>query len=428
MFDRAQLRVKAGDGGDGIVAFHREKYIPYGGPDGGDGGNGGDVIIRADENEDSLRKYRQNKLYHAGNGRAGSGNKKRGRDGENIVLTVPPGTVVSALEDREKIFIADLEKLGDEVAVAVGGKGGWGNPHYTSSTNQAPRIAQVGERGEEKSIILDMRLIADVGIIGYPNAGKSTLLAAASAASPKIAAYPFTTLEPVLGVVEIGLESFIMAEIPGLIEGAHLGRGLGHDFLRHAMRTKILLHLLNGESASPIDDMLRVNEELSSFDPALARKRQIVVINKIDLTEVRERLPGIKRELAAAGVKAYDISAATGHGVAGLMKETLEVLKEETAARKPAAGGPPVKVFKPQPRGPQVMVSRVGDEFVVAAPDLERIRGGAGVTPAELRWQLNYQLKRLGIDKALEKAGASAGDRVRCGELAWEWTPTGRGK
>jgi GTP-binding protein len=428
MFDRAQIRVKAGNGGDGAVAFHREKFIPFGGPDGGDGGNGGDVIIRASDNEDNLRRYRQNKQYRAENGRAGSGNKKHGRHGENLIMTVPPGTLVSALEEGLKVVVADLEKPGDDVVVAKGGKGGWGNPHYASSTNQAPKMSQLGEPGEEKTLILEMRLIADVGIIGYPNAGKSTLLAAASAARPKVAAYPFTTLEPVLGVVEIGLESFIMAEIPGLIKGAHLGRGLGHDFLRHALRTKILMHLLSGDSASPSDDILKVNEELALFDPALARKRQIVVINKIDLPGVQEILPGIKRELAGAGIKAYDISAATGQGVAALMKETLKVLKEETAAVKLAADRLPVKVFKPQPSGPRVKVSRVGDEFVVAAPGLERIKGGAGVSPNELSWQLNYQFKRLGIDRALDKAGAKAGDKVRCGDLTWEWMPTGRGK
>jgi GTP-binding protein len=273
-----------------------------------------------------------------------------------------------------------------------------------------------------------MRLIADVGIIGYPNAGKSTLLAAASAARPKVAAYPFTTLEPVLGVVEIGLESFIMAEIPGLIEGAHLGRGLGHDFLRHALRTKILVHLLDGTSKSPVDDMLKVNQELAMFDPTLARKRQIVVINKNDLPEVQERLAGLKSELAAAGVKAYDVSAATGRGVAGLMKETLKVLKEETAGEKVVPAALPAKVFRPQPRKERVRISKVGNEFVVEAPGLERIRGGPGVGPGELRWQLSFQFKRLGVDKALEKAGVKAGDKVRCGEMTWEWSPAGREK
>ncbi len=426
MFDRVKIKVKAGDGGDGVVAFHREKFIPYGGPDGGDGGHGGDVIIKANDNEDSLRRYRQNRLHRAENGRAGSGNKKHGKDGEHLSLAVPAGTLVSTLEVDEKAIIADLARPGDEVIVARGGKGGWGNVRYMSSTNQAPKIAQAGELGEAKTIVLDMRLIADVGIIGYPNAGKSTLLAAASAARPKVADYPFTTLEPVLGVVTIGLESFIMAEIPGLISGAHLGRGLGHDFLRHALRTKILIHLLDGMSPSPVDDMLKVNEELALFDMALARRRQIVVINKNDLPEVQERLAGIKSELAGAGIKAYDISAATGQGVAALMKETLRVLKEETAGEKVAAERQPLKIFKPQPREPRLKVSRVGDEFVVEAPGLARIRGGAGVSPDELRWQLNYQFKRLGVDKALEKAGIKAGDKVRCGELTWEWAPMGR--
>jgi GTP-binding protein len=297
-----------------------------------------------------------------------------------------------------------------------------------SSTNQAPKIAQAGEPGEEKTIIFDMRLIADVGIIGYPNAGKSTLLSAASAARPKVAAYPFTTLEPVLGVVVIGLETFIMAEIPGLIEGAHLGRGLGHDFLRHALRTKILLHLLDGTSKSPVDDMLKVNAELALFDPALARRRQLVVINKTDLTEVQERLPGLKRELAAAGIKAYDISAATGRGVSALMKDALKVLKEENAVKKLETTLPSPGVFRPQPKAPRVKVRRVGDEFVVEAPGLERLRGGAGVGPGELRWQLSHQFRRLGVDKALEKAGVKTGDKVRCGELTWEWAPSGREK
>jgi GTP-binding protein len=428
MFDRAQIRVKAGDGGDGVVAFHREKYIPYGGPDGGDGGNGGNVIIRASETEDSLRRYRQKRLNRAESGRAGSGDKKHGRDGEHLVLTVPPGTLVNAVEGDVKVLIADLKKPGEEVVVAKGGRGGYGNTHFKSSTNQAPKIAQRGETREEKTIALDMRLIADVGIIGYPNAGKSTLLAAASAAKPKVADYPFTTLEPVLGVVEIDMESFIMAEIPGLIAGAHLGRGLGHDFLRHALRTKILIHLLSGTEASPIDDMLKVNEELALFDSALGSKPQIVVINKIDLPEVEERLAGIKSELAAANIKAYGISAATGQGVPGLMKEAMKVLEEKAPEEKVIAVSQPLKVFRPQPREPRVKVRRVGDEFVVSAPDIERIKGGADVSPTELRWQLNYQFKRLGIDKALEKAGVKTGDKVRCGELTWEWTPPGREK
>ena len=423
MYDRAGFKVKAGDGGDGVVAFHREKFIPFGGPDGGDGGRGGDVIIKASGTEDTLRRYRQNRLHRAENGGDGSGNNRHGRDARDLLLPVPPGTLVSVMENDEKVLLADLEKPGDEIVVARGGQGGWGNARFKSSTNQAPKIAQAGEPGEEKTVSLDMRLIADVGIIGYPNAGKSTLLAAASAAKPRIADYPFTTLEPALGVVEIGMESFTLAEIPGLIEGAHLGKGLGYDFLRHALRTKILIHLVSGASASPIDDMLKVNEELNQYDPALGRRPQIVAINKIDLPDVRERLDGIMRELAGAGVKALAVSAAAGDGVPALMKEALKALKAESAGKKLAVAELPVKVFRPRPGEPKVKISRVGGEFVIEAPQLGRIKGGAGVTPQELRWHIDYQLRRLGVNKALEKAGVQAGDKVRLGTLTWEWYP-----
>ncbi len=420
MIDKAEIAVKAGSGGNGVVGFRREMYVPYGGPDGGDGGNGGNVVVRADESIDNLRRYRQKKPNRAENGHNGAGNRKHGKDGEDLVLSVPPGTIVTSNEeDGTEVLLADLEKPGDEVIVAKGGKGGWGNTHYKSSTNQTPRIAQRGETGEERTVRLEMRLIADVGIIGYPNAGKSTLLTAASAARPKVASYPFTTLEPVLGVVERGLESFVMAEIPGLIEGAHLGKGLGHDFLQHAMRTKILVHLISGTSASPSEDMLRVNEELALFDPTLARKPQLVALNKIDLPEVQERLEEIKGEITGVGIKAHYISAATGQGVSILMAEAMKVLKAETAMEKRVEL--PVKVFRPQPREPRVKVTREGDEYVIHAPDLERIIAGAGVTPSELRWQLNYQLNRIGANKTLEKAGVKSGDKIRCGELTWEY-------
>jgi len=420
MFDKAEIKVKAGDGGSGAVGFRREKFIPFGGPDGGDGGSGGDVVVRAEDAMDSLRRYRQKRSYRAENGRNGGGNRKHGRNGEDLILAVPPGTMVTAdLSDGTGFLIADLEKSGDEAIVVRGGRGGWGNTHFTSSTNQAPHIAQRGETGEGRTIRLEMRLIADVGIIGYPNVGKSTLLASASAAKPKVASYPFTTIEPVLGVVEISLESFVMAEIPGLIEGAHRGRGLGYDFLRHAMRTKILIHLISGDSESPSDDMMRVNEELSLFDPYLAQKPQILALNKIDLPGVQERLDSIKREMSGAGIKAHYISAATGQGVSELMAEALKVLRAQAAVAERVK--PPAKVFHPRPRESRFTVSRIGEEFVISAPNLERIFAGAGVTPADLRWQLSHQLNRLGVNKALEKAGVKAGDKIRCGELTWEW-------
>ncbi|MBN1176129.1 MAG: GTPase ObgE [Dehalococcoidales bacterium] len=420
MIDRVEIRVRSGDGGSGVVGFRRERFVPYGGPDGGDGGNGGDVVIRADATVDSLRNYRRNRLYRADKGVNGSGSRKHGRNGDNLVLVVPAGTVVTTdSEEGGDMILADLERAGEEVVVAVGGKGGWGNTHFTSSINQAPHIAQKGEPGEERNIRLEIRLIADVGIIGYPNAGKSTLLTAASAAKPKVADYPFTTLEPVLGVVEIGMETFVMAEIPGLIEGAHRGRGLGHEFLRHAMRTRVYVHVVDGSAESPVKDMLSVNEELASYDVSLASKPQIIAVNKIDLPEVQERMAGIKKELSGARVKAHYISAATGQGVSELIAETHRLLRTQTVVED--VKEKPVKVFRPQPRQPVVSVIKTDGEYVINAPDLERLFAGVGATDADIRWQLSHQLKRMGANKVLEKAGIKPGDRVRCGELTWEW-------
>jgi GTP-binding protein len=427
MFDKVELKVRAGDGGDGAISFRREKFVPYGGPDGGDGGSGGSVIVRAEVSMDSLLRYRHKRVFRAIRGKNGGGGRKHGRNGEELVLGVPPGTLVSCRSgDNDDEFLADLEKAGDEVVVAVGGRGGRGNVHYASSTNQAPHIAQRGEAGEEKAILLEMRMIADVGIIGYPNVGKSTLLAAASAARPKIDSYPFTTIEPVLGVVEVGNDRFIMAEIPGLIEGAHLGRGLGHDFLQHIMRTKIIVHVISGESESPIEDMKRVNEELLLFDTALAVKPQVVALNKIDLPGVQARMTEIKRELDDAGAKALFISAATGQGVQELMAETARVLKAATldeGRKEPAS-----KVFRPKPRDAGIKVSKIDDVYVLSVPELERIITGSGASASELRWQFNSQLARLGVDRALEKAGAKTGSKIRCGEMEWEWSLPGKEK
>jgi GTP-binding protein len=427
MFDRVELRVRAGDGGDGAISFRREKFVPYGGPDGGDGGVGGSVIVRAEGSIGSLLRYRRKRVFHTSHGKNGGGGRRHGRNGEDLVLGVPPGTVVSCGSGEKDVeFLADLENASDEVIVVRGGRGGWGNVHYASSTNQAPRIAQRGEAGEERTILLEMRMIADVGIIGYPNVGKSTLLTAASAARPKIDSYPFTTIEPVLGVVEVGTERFIMAEIPGLIEGAHLGKGLGHDFLQHIMRTKIIIHLISGESESPVEDMKNVNKELSLFDPALAEKPQVVALNKIDLPGVRERLSEIKRELEGAGIKALLISAATGQGVRELMAEAARALKAATldeGRKEPAR-----KVFRPKPRDAGIKVSKIDDIYVLSIPELERMIAGSGASPYELRWQYNSQLARLGVDRALEKAGAKTGSKIRCGEIEWEWSLPGKEK
>ena len=421
MFDRAEIVVRAGDGGDGIVSFRREKFVPFGGPDGGDGGDGGDVVIRANSSVTSLRIFKQRRFYRAGNGKNGRGKKKHGKKGEDLILTVPLGTVVShKTQIGGDALSADLEQPGQQVVVAKGGKGGLGNTHFTSSTNQAPRIAQKGEAREENSIILELRLIADVGIIGYPNVGKSTLLAASSAAKPKIASYPFTTREPILGVVEVGQRSLVLAEIPGLIDGAHLGRGLGHDFLRHIARTKMLIHLIDGSSASPVEDMRQVNDELKLYDSALAQKPQLVVVNKIDLPQVQARLTELKDAFGNAGTIPFFISAATGEGVSEFMAETMKVLAE---VRVKVEAGERVsrKVFRPQPRATGASVYKEGDTFVVVAPELERIVAKTGVTSPEVYQQLKRQLARQGVSKALEKAGVKPGDRVRCGNLEWEW-------
>jgi len=421
MLDKIGILVKAGDGGDGAVSFRHEKFVPFGGPDGGDGGDGGDVVIMADPGVTNLGIFRRKRLCRAGNGENGKGKKKHGKRGEDLVLRVPVGTIaLDKTRISSEALIADLEQPGQHAVVARGGKGGLGNTHFASSTNQAPQIAQKGEVGEEKSLILELRLIADVGVIGYPNVGKSTLLAAASAAKPKIASYPFTTLEPALGVAEVGQKSFVLAEIPGLIEGAHLGRGLGHDFLRHVMRTKVLIHLIDGSSASPVEDMIRVNTELGLFDSALAQKPQLVVVNKIDLPQVRARLDEIRGALGDAGTPVLFVSAATGEGVTELMAEAMRMLNR-VMAEVEASKKIPRTVFRPQPKDAGIGVSKEGDDFVVVAPQLERIVARVDMTNPEVRRQLQRQLARLGVSKALEKAGVKPGDKVRCGNFEWEW-------
>ncbi len=421
MFDKAEIVVRAGSGGGGVVSFRREKFVPFGGPDGGDGGAGGAVVIMADSSVTSLRVFGRKRLYRAADGEDGKGKRKHGGKGEDLVLKVPAGTVVLCkAQTGGDAHTGDLEEHGQRAVVARGGRGGMGNIHFASSINQAPQIAQKGEAGEEHSVILELRLIADVGIIGYPNVGKSTLLAAASAAQPKIASYPFTTREPVLGVVEVGRQSFVLAEIPGLIDGAYLGRGLGHEFLRHVVRTKILIHLIDGSSTSPVEDMIRVNTELGLFDSALTQKPQLVAVNKIDLPQVQARLDEIKSDFSSAGTTTFFVSAATGNGVSAVMAETMNLLQSVTTEER-VGKEIPVKVFHPRPRGIGASVHKEGDTFVMVAPELERFFARTDISSPGVRWQLKKQLERLGISKVLERAGVKPGDRVRCGKLEWEW-------
>ncbi len=421
MFDKVEIIVKSGGGGDGAVSFRREKYVPFGGPDGGDGGRGGNVVAIADSQSTNLRMFKHKMVFKAEAGQKGRGKRQHGANGKDLNITVPTGTLILQKEViGDEGIIADLEQAGQQVIIVRGGKGGLGNTHFTSSTNQAPRVAQGGEPGEELSIILELRLIADVGIVGYPNVGKSSLLAAASAANPKIAGYPFTTREPALGVVQVGLQDFVLAEIPGLIADAHLGRGLGHDFLRHSLRTRVLIHLVDGSAESPVDDMIKVNNELALFDSALAQKPQIVAVNKIDLPQVQARLKEFRDAFKEAGINVLFISAASGQGVSALLAETLALLKQAVANIEAGKTVPP-KVFRPKPRIDSASVSKDGDIFVVTVPGLDRLITGSGEPTPEVRQLLKKRLARLGLSKVLEKAGIKPGDKIRCGTLELEW-------
>jgi GTP-binding protein len=319
--DEVKIRVIAGDGGRGCVSFRREKFVPRGGPSGGNGGNGGDVIAVADPQLTTLLDLRYQKLYKAGRGQHGMGSDCHGHRGDDRIINVPVGTIIRDAATGE--LMGDLQAAGERVVVASGGRGGKGNAHFVSSTHRSPRFAQPGEPGEERELDIELRLLADVGIIGLPNAGKSTLISVISSVRPKIADYPFTTLVPNLGVVGYDDKSFVVADIPGLIEGAHEGHGLGHKFLRHVTRTSLLIHLIDGSQINPEDplkDWRTVNHELALFDPALAQKPQIVVINKIDLAEAREQAQAIAKELPQPYRPPYLISAATTEGVQALVQ------------------------------------------------------------------------------------------------------------
>ncbi|HVU50242.1 MAG TPA: GTPase ObgE [Polyangia bacterium] len=335
--DQALVHVKAGDGGNGVVAFRREKFVPKGGPSGGDGGDGGSVVLVVDEGLSTLLDFRYRKEYQAEKGENGSNKDKYGRGGQDLVLRVPPGTEVNDQVTGERI--ADLHAHGERFVLAKGGKGGRGNIHFATSTDRAPRRAEPGLPGEERAVRLDLKLLADVGLLGFPNVGKSSLIARISAARPKIADYPFTTLVPNLGMVRLsGDRSFVVADIPGLIEGAHDGAGLGDRFLRHVERTRVLVHLLDataGPDRAPLRDFDAINRELALFDPALAERPQIVVLNKLDLPDAEAARRKLTASFARRKIRLLAISAATGEGVPALLEEVWKVL---AAARRASAG------------------------------------------------------------------------------------------
>ncbi|MBI4515559.1 MAG: GTPase ObgE [Deltaproteobacteria bacterium] len=338
--DEAEITVHAGDGGSGCVSFLREKYRPKGGPDGGDGGHGGSVIMEAREGLTTLLDFKFQPIVRAERGEDGRGKCQYGRAGEDRIVRVPPGTLVRDADSGE--LLADLHRAGARAIVARGGRGGQGNAHFATATRQAPRFAQPGEPGESRSVRLELRLLADVGLVGYPNTGKSTLISAVSAARPRVADYPFTTLVPHLGVVRWNEDAnFVLADVPGLIAGAHSGHGLGLRFLRHLSRTALLIHLLDISGLSgrdPLADFDVINHELACFDPELAAKPQIVTANKIDLSEARERLPEVRARFAARNIELHVISAATGAGVRELMQLAGQHVQRQRAAAAAETG------------------------------------------------------------------------------------------
>jgi len=377
------------------------------------------VVLVAKPALTTLAGFRRRRLYRAEGGRHGEGGKRHGRSGEDLVISVPVGTIVRRVgRDGPGEVVADLVVPGQQVVVARAGKGGRGNARFATSTRQAPRIAEHGQRGEQARLVLDLKLLCDVGIVGLPNAGKSTLLRHVSAARPKVADYPFTTLEPVLGVVEVGYESFVLADLPGIIEGAHEGAGLGHQFLRHVERTRVLVHLIDGSRPDPVEDLRTLNQELALYSEELGQKRQQVVVNKVDLPEVRGRRGELEAGLEALGHDPLFISAATGEGVQELVRRLLELL---SAVEVPASLPSEVPVLRPRGRQPRFKVTKGDGVFVVEGEGPVSLVEMMGLDSEEARLEVRRRLTRMGVVPALRRAGISPGDHVRFGTVEMEW-------
>ena len=415
-FDEAKIYVKAGDGGNGCVSFRREKYIPFGGPNGGNGGKGGAVYLVVDPHLNTLIHFKKRSHFKAQRGGHGRGKNQTGKQGEDLTIAVPPGTVARDADTDQ--LLADLTQSGQRALVARGGRGGRGNAAFATSTNQAPRLAENGELGQERWLRLELKLIADVGIIGVPNAGKSTLLSVVSAARPKIAEYPFTTLQPNLGVVMVDDRDFVLADIPGLIEGAHAGAGLGHQFLRHVERTRLLIHLLDGASADPLGDFEKINDELALFDPQLARKSQVVVLNKMDLPQTQELWPRVSREIKKLELEAMSISAVTGQGVPTLLQRIVNLL-DSLPKEKPVVEEE-VKVFRLEEEKP-FSITQEENGWRVRGAKVERVVAMTNWEYDEAVMRFQRILEAMGISAALEEAGVKVGDTVRIGDTELEW-------
>ena len=422
MIDSVLIQIMSGNGGDGAISGRHEKFVPRGGPDGGDGGRGGNVIIVGDHNENTLINFRYEKNFSAGNGENGAKAKKHGKDGKDIVIKVPVGTQII---NETGSVVADILNSGEEYMAAPGGRGGYGNVKYSSSTSQYPVIAQAGEEGLKTSLRLELKLIADVGIIGVPNAGKSSLITFLTAARPKIANYPFTTIDPVLGIVEHRDKDFVMVDIPGLIEGAHEGIGLGHEFLRHIERTRVLIHLVDGTSENPSEDFHKINKELALFSEALIGKPQILAINKVDLYEVSVLAEDIRDSMGKDAWKFHIISAVSGEGVGSMMDEVVQVLSDQPGVIPPNLSvdlqETDIPVIRPEPRRRGVSIYQEDGVYVVQAPGVERIAQRIDYEDWLARMQFYKHMQKTGVVKALEDAGISEGDTVRIGDIEWEW-------
>jgi GTP-binding protein len=412
--DEAVIHVKAGNGGNGCVAFRREKFVPRGGPAGGDGGRGGHVILLADPSVKTLVDLHLQRTYKAENGQHGQGSNKHGADGKDLVIRVPVGTVVYDAETGE--LIADLVKAGQRVIVARGGRGGRGNAAFATPTRQTPVFAELGEPGEERTLRLELKLLADVGIIGYPNVGKSTLISRISAARPKIADYPFTTLVPNLGTVRVDNFSFVVADLPGLIEGAHRGVGLGHQFLRHAERTSLLLHMVDiaaVEGRDPICDFETIDEELRLYSPELAKKPQIVVANKMDLPNAHENLRRCLPYWRERGYEVFAISALTGEGIEPLVYRMAELVKAMQPTAPLPEASEEVIVAPPKRTEAPLTIERLDEEtWFVQGGEVERLTRLINASHPQALAEIKERLLQHGIWKAIRKAGAKAGDRI----------------
>ncbi|MYE45280.1 MAG: GTPase ObgE [Chloroflexi bacterium] len=429
MIDQVVVEVAAGKGGDGIVSFRREKFVPHGGPDGGDGGRGGSVGLVADRTVTGLGAYRDGRLRGARNGQPGSSTQRRGAAGEDLWLSVPVGCVVWDLDpggdepDPEDARpLVDLAENGAQAVIARGGRGGWGNKRFATATRRTPRFAQRGMPGERRRLRLELKLLADVGLVGLPNAGKSTLLGAWSAAHPKVAAYPFTTLEPELGVVELGYDSFVAADMPGLIEGASRGVGLGHEFLRHIERTRVLVHVLDMTRDDPLADRELIDRELAEFGHGLAEKPQLLALNKIDDPDARAHVELLEDLLDAQETPWLAISAAAQEGTRSLAERAFQLLREQLRREEREIEPPPRIEVRPS-RPERFRIERdEQDRVVVRGRTPEWLAATFDLGDLEAREELLDRLRRLGLARALAREGVTPGTTIQVGdvELVWE--------